>query len=534
MNFIQLNYLWKVKEIKIKKTFKFLVHQGLVNKINLFFNYTSSEAYFYEFLYTNLYNTIGNISKEILFEDNKDIKPIHIDVYDSYNSMNRKRINILNIPKQKIYNEKKEIINIKSNSIQICEFFKDKEFLTLGVFNIEEIELNDLKSNDIFDDYYEQFGNIINEFSVHLKNEEYINQCKSKYEACTLDKTNSILLQYFKEEITLSQYKTRIGYLICHFLYFHKNISLKLEIALLSILSNLERYETSLFKKLRIIFFYLRQIILLKNKNIYFHFLPNSENQDNDPYLLGYKFNIEELQNMDEFSRLFFAYLQLDSFILYNYFIEQSTYSFSLEPLHIMKYHLIQNYDEFYFIDRNNPDKYACQTCDEKITVINENSLFMNKIQFFNDKMEGKNLEESKNYAWSISMENRHKRNSHQKRANEIQRKNSSTYFCRDLKYFEIVKDEKEPTVGESGRMVKSFISPEPEFIKELKIQSIYGDLLNYKYFIGNDFKNLFEKIKEIQEKKKTLLIGEKKEKNTKCFNASFDKKMMKHKIMKI
>ena len=534
MNFIQLNYLWKVKEIKIKKTFKFLVHQGLVNKINLFFNYTSSEAYFYEFLYTNLYNTIGNISKEILFEDNKDIKPIHIDVYDSYNSMNRKRINILNIPKQKIYNEKKEIINIKSNSIQICEFFKDKEFLTLGVFNIEEIELNDLKSNDIFDDYYEQFGNIINEFSVHLKNEEYINQCKSKYEACTLDKTNSILLQYFKEEITLSQYKTRIGYLICHFLYFHKNISLKLEIALLSILSNLERYETSLFKKLRIIFFYLRQIILLKNKNIYFHFLPNSENQDNDPYLLGYKFNIEELQNMDEFSRLFFAYLQLDSFILYNYFIEQSTYSFSLEPLHIMKYHLIQNYDEFYFIDRNNPDKYACQTCDEKITVINENSLFMNKIQFFNDKMEGKNLEESKNYAWSISMENRHKRNSHQKRANKIQRKNSSTYFCRDLKYFEIVKDEKEPTVGESGRMVKSFISPEPEFIKELKIQSIYGDLLNYKYFIGNDFKNLFEKIKEIQEKKKTLLIGEKKEKNTKCFNASFDKKMMKHKIMKI
>ena len=128
--------------------------------------------------------------------------------------------------------------------------------------------------------------------------------------------------------------------------------------------------------------------------------------------------------------------------------------------------------------------------------------MFGNTLQFLDDITKGKDLEETKNYAWSISIEIRHERNFHQKRANKTQRKNSSTYFCRDLKYFKIVKSEEEPTIGESGRMVESFISPKPEFIKELRIQLIYGDLLDYKYFIGNNFKNLFEKIKEIQKKK--------------------------------
>ena len=139
--------------------------------------------------------------------------------------------------------------------------------------------------------------------------------------------------------------------------------------------------------------------------------------------------------------------------------------------------------------------------------------------------MECKTLEESKNYALSISMENRHERNSHQKRANKNKRKKSATYFCRDLEYFKIVKSEKEETLGESGRMVESFISPDSEFIEELKIQLIYGDLLNYKYFIGKDFKNLFNKVKEIQNQKNSLNSSQKREKNSKCFNAAYDKK---------
>ena len=324
-----------------------------------------------------------------------------------------------------------------------------------------------MESNDIFNDYYDQFGNIFNDFINNAYKVEYINQCITSYKTCALDKSNSILLQYFDENITLSQYKTRIGYLLCYFLYSNQKNNQKLVICLFAILTILEKCETSLFKKLRIIYFYLRQNILLNNKNIYFHFLPNSKNDENDPYILAHNFNIDEINNFDEFSRLFFAYLQLDSFILYNYFINQNTYSFSLEPLHIMKYHLLQNYDEFYFVTKESSDKYAYQTCDEKITVINEKSLLGNKIQFLDDITKGKDLEETKNYAWSISMEIRHERNFHQKRANKTQRKNSSTYFCRDLKYFKIVKSEEEPTIGESGRMVESFISPEPEFIKE-------------------------------------------------------------------
>lgn len=41
----------------------------------------------------------------------------------------------------------------------------------------------------------------------------------------------------------------------------------------------------------------------------------------NNPYNLANKFNIEEINNLNEFSRLFLAYIQQDSYILFNYYI---------------------------------------------------------------------------------------------------------------------------------------------------------------------------------------------------------------------
>ena len=84
------------------------------------------------------------------------------------------------------------------------------------------------------------------------------------------------------------------------------------------------------------------------------------------------KFNLEEIDNINEFSRLFLAYIQSDSFILYNYYINTFSYSFSMEPLYMIKYHLKSNYEEFFFTSREISDKYAYQALDEKITIINE------------------------------------------------------------------------------------------------------------------------------------------------------------------
>ena len=42
----------------------------------------------------------------------------------------------------------------------------------------------------------------------------------------------------------------------------------------------------------------------------------------------------------------------------------------------MIKYHLKSNYEEFFFTSRGISDKYAFQALDEKITVINEKSLF--------------------------------------------------------------------------------------------------------------------------------------------------------------
>ena len=52
---------------------------------------------------------------------------------------------------------------------------------------------------------------------------------------------------------------------------------------------------------------------------------------------------------MNEYSKLFQGYLQIDSNILYNYKINYYSYSLSIEPLFIIKYHLKSNYDAFFY-----------------------------------------------------------------------------------------------------------------------------------------------------------------------------------------
>ena len=51
-----------------------------------------------------------------------------------------------------------------------------------------------------------------------------------------------------------------------------------------------------------------------------------SELHQNSPYVLDSEFNKKEIKNLNEFSRYFAAYLQLDSFILKNYYINEPSF----------------------------------------------------------------------------------------------------------------------------------------------------------------------------------------------------------------
>ena len=499
--------LYHSKKNQLNKVFHFLLYQGFINKINLLVNFCSLNSYFYEYLYYDIYDKLNNFEEILFCEDgNKYI----FNIYDNFNSVNRRRINVMNVPQQKFLvdnllddyddnNDNKECIyKLVSNSIQICKLIKKGIIKIFGIFNIKEIKIPILKCNDIFDKYYDEFGNIFNELMNYNNknyNKEMINIYSNKYINCDLPK-DSHLLTNFNENITLSQYKTRLGYLICYYFNFKKGENSFYKFLcqyLLNINFYLSYKDIGLFKKLRIITFYLREKV--KNKvtslNLYFF----EDLNDSNPYNLANKFNIEEINNLNEFSRLFLAYIQLDSYILFNYCINEYSYSFSLETLYMIQFHLKSNYEEFFFTSRDFSDKYAYQAVEEKITIINEKTLFKKE---FNDK-EIVDIEEpnkSKHYALPISMEFRHEKNSHQK----INPKNPGLFspicYVRDLKYKKYSEkisiyikgkdgkiEKKTQIKGESGKMVESFFSSDEKKINRLKTELIYGDLFDEKLF---------------------------------------------------
>jgi len=523
--------LYHSKEQKLNKKFYFILYQGFLNTIILFVNYCSPKSYFYEYLYIDIYNKIDDNIQLLSFID-KNGKTIDFNNYDNFTSENRKRLNLMNIPLDKNVEE----ISKKFNSIQICHFIYENKLKIFGIFNIEEIKIQQIKSNDIFDDYYDEFGNIYNELIDKKKqfDKKKIKQFIDKFTNCKLNKNDSHLVENFEDRITLSQYLTRLGYLICYYLCLDENnnsFMKNFRIHLNSIDFQLEGKNIDLYKKLRIITFYLREnLSSTETKKLYFF----DELDSNNPYSLAKEFNINEINNLTEFSRLFLAYMQLDSYILFNYHINQVSYSFSMEPLYLIKYHLKCNYEEFFFTAREISDEYALQAADEKITIINEKNLF-NKNHSDLELTEIKEVNESKNYALSISMEFRHEKNGHQK----IERKNpgllSPLFYFKDLKYEKIESVHNNTIKGESGRMIESFISPDKKKIKDLKTKLIYGELLNFQnLFTEKNFVDLFNKIDIINLKNKSKDDSNKtKEKSIKIEKNKSDKEIAKKEDIK-
>ena len=87
----------------------------------------------------------------------------------------------------------------------VCEVFTEQKSTTVGIFDINEIENNfpQINSNDIFDNYYEDFGFIYN-FLLNYnstkdeektkKKEEFIKNCKNNFIKNFESKNNIIAL----------------------------------------------------------------------------------------------------------------------------------------------------------------------------------------------------------------------------------------------------------------------------------------------------------------------------------------------------
>ena len=249
---------------KIKSSFNCFIYRGLLNKINAFINYYSNNAFFYEYYFMCIDEPIKNIDTHVNIGINgKKYEP---KIYDTFQSLNRKRINVLNIPYQEIENfDSKELKEKNLNSIQICKIYQNKKSMIFGIFDIKEnLFITQKSDNSKFDPYYEDFGDII---SIIGSKNDYDNNiieiCKKKYINSKIEKSEDFILSTYNDEITLSQFKTRVGLVLSHYIYkFNEENAIK-DILLYYqyIRWKIPSKKITLLQQLRIIILFLRKKI---------------------------------------------------------------------------------------------------------------------------------------------------------------------------------------------------------------------------------------------------------------------------------
>lgn len=480
------------KNKNLKITFSFYLYPALLNKINVFLNTQKEKTYFFEYLFYNLTDDLEDVTKEIIVDD----KQYHITCYDSFGSKNRKRISIMNIPFQKMEVSENEKLN--GNSFQICELIQNDIHKIIGIYDIFYEFKDSENQNNCFDKYFEDFGDIYDKMklSYSLELENIMTALKNKMKEYNeikfvddLTDTNN-----FSKLMTLSQFKTWFGLIICKYVNKYKDndnyikkIIKEVHIMLDDIINENLKYNDII----RILIFTLKEKID-KKSNIELIFI--SKLNKNSPFALAYKFNKCQIQEMNEFSALFQAYLQLDSYVAFNYIHTKQTHTFSLELNFMVKYQLLSTYDDFVFVKREKSDEYALIDYETKITVINITRSFGENFDVY-DEINDLNI--AKNYAFPLSLHFMHEKSGHYKYSLKNKGFECPCIYYRGLKIeFEVSHFYKEKKVyGESGIIIENFICKDKFIIHELSSNFIFGEFLEKEYFNGKDFTKLINAV---------------------------------------
>ena len=510
INIKAIDNIYKIRPIKIillenslsnANEFYVKITLGLLNNISLFINYKEEKknSYCYEYLYMFLNETnISEKCKMITINNN----PVKITNFDNFCSENRIKFNIVNIPFQNEINEisqkDENIFDNKNNSLSVCEIFEnDSNSNIYGIFNMKEIVNNipiPINKNSLLNNFYNDYGNIYDYFK-NLNNNNEAKNFVEKYGNVVLDQNFVNAFKYINigEKITSSQLKTRMGILIIDSINSKSSNAKKIR-AFVDIRYIIEEMETikneySNIQKLKIFSYFIKRIIIEEGAT---HLLEISKlDQDShSPYYLAYKFNLEEIDKINEYSLLFQGYLQMDSQILFNYKVKDYSYSLSIEPLFMVKHHLKSNYEGFLFTEKNNDNIIAKTENYLNVIIINELNLF--EKSKYKDTTYIENLDDSKNHAFSISMVLRHESNSREKKKLKNQFIFSPIYYCINGKVKKyIYKDNK----GEDGIIIENLIIEDQTMINSLIKDFIYGELFDVNLFIQKDFSKFLEKM---------------------------------------
>jgi len=493
---------FSLKNKKEKRNFSLFIYKNEITILNCFINNKNKSSKCYEIIY---------LSKKEKYLPNKfqlNDKDF-ISEYDTFDSKNRRRFNIMN------YELKRDLgINSTDKSYDSLEiiFLIDEKGSTrkYGVFSVKSwnpiISIDCIIPQDInkfLNEYYskmEKNKSLINLYTIHNKEKLKLNNNQHQYILRALDE-NKMNINY-KETIEEFNYYKSI------FLYnfIEKVESKQFIISYFQLIETINSEKLSIQQslKIKILNFFVRFTIKYKNIPLFCHI----EDQDEkESYKLAFKMQEDIINGLNENSAIFYAILQFNSYPLLK--VDEANclkaYTISMERIDKMKEDLKLSQHKFFFkITQENKLPFEVKnTRNEGITCINDFS-FLKRSIIGNDQ----------DKAFALNIELIHERIGHMKEIiNNII--SPEKYFNQNFEdnFIENIRKEEE----ELGIIIEKFILNEIN-ISSVKRLFVFGGLLNPQYFIGENTEILNKKIKEIMAEIQSKIQKSKTEKSSRIF----------------
>ena len=515
-------FVIKIKNESELIKFKFFIMHNLMTNINLFANYKSKDKCSVEYCYYNIFDDVPFCHDIIIDEKNYTI-----DHYNSFDNTNQIGFILINAPPDKNIFKIKRLTkkNIISSQVWLTanKYKEQIKYEISQILDIDEARPKKYLSYSLDSKKYKKFENFYFDMSYFLKEwnssknqvYNYFEELDEEYELIEEKDFDFILnnnnIDYYPESADFYLYKMYANLLLFNSLRFLKNKNkdnrkllygnwssyLGNMIELINELNNLGKLLTY-HQKIRILDSYNNNFLYSNDFDNYegkFFYIDEKTLNDDNAYLLAFKFNIDVIQNLNDKSILTKGYKQLDSYILTNYLLddknirEEKTYSLINEPISLMKYHLLMNYENFVII------KYEPNYTSIKINSEQDDS---NRVTFLNERAvfdhSGSKKLKGEDNALPISMvffqENSHSKKS--SKNNDIK----TPLSCYIDNQNTILKER------EDGKYIESLIG-DKNFIDNLKDPfNKLGVLMKVDYFIKEDFNELYEKFTKIIPKK--------------------------------
>ena len=408
------------------------------------------------------------------------------------------------------------IIEKMHDSLQFCFLYQNAKSHLLGMYNIEDIFFEKKENyipNNKYNIFYDYF-NIIRKSNKKDLEIEYLNNLKFYENDEGLEK----LIKNKNYDFSNIKYEDYYLYInLC--LYYYMNKAENKDLLILTFEQNynlLLKVNFTNEQKLRILKFTCEEFIKssLEKRNpaklLLMPILP-----ENNSYKIALNYCRKLISEITEKSKLYLPMIQLDNYILFNYYINSYSYTLSMEPVIITQKHLLSSYEEFIFIfkegSKNNLITLACQNTPNDINAINEYGLFPKSLYCNSYSLTGYD------YAGPIVIELLHQKD-HSKKYKKTKKSPSPLYIYKKSTLIKIgveYQDKKRENgiKGEASLLIEYFIRYQKKSLaQELKFNLSLGNIIKYtNYFTASNFESLYKAITQLKKNKITIIDKEKK-----------------------